>query len=150
MPLIIDGNNLLHRLPREARSRGAVRRQVLETVRRQKVMVTVVFDGPPPSGSPEIEHLGRVTIRYSGEAVADEVIVGLLPAERAADWVVVTDDRELRERARQKGARVRPLDEWGGRRQAPRRRSRHEPKLSSHELADWEAYFSEGGEEDED
>jgi len=150
MPLIIDGNNLLHRLPREARSRGEVRRQVLETVRRQNLMVTLVFDGPPPTGSPEIEHLGRVTVRYSGGAVADEVILGLLPAGRAVDWVVVTDDRQLRERARQKGARVRSLAEWSGRKQAPKRRSRHEPKLSSNEISDWEGYFSEGKKSDSD
>jgi hypothetical protein len=53
MPLIIDGNNLLHSLPREEQNRSEVRRQVLETVRQQRVRVTVVFDGPPPSGTPE-------------------------------------------------------------------------------------------------
>jgi len=148
MPLIIDGNNLLHSLPREKRDRSEVRRQVLETVRRQRVRVTVVFDGPPPSGTPELEHLGSVTVRYSGKLTADKVILNLLAAENAADWVVISDDRELRNLARERGAGVRSLGEWRGRRSKPGRRAGREPKLSSHEVAEWESYFS--GERDEE
>jgi hypothetical protein len=144
MPLIIDGNNLLHSLPRGQRSREEVRRQVLEAVRQQRARVTVVFDGPPPSGAPELEHLGRVTVRYSGSAVADSVILDLLPASDAAEWVVVSDDRQLRERARQRGASVRTLGEWKGRRAKRSQRVSREPKLSSHEIAEWEDYFTEG------
>ena len=149
MPLILDGNNLLHSLPRGRRSREEVRRQALEAVRRQALSLTVVFDGPPPEASPEVEHLGRVTIRYSGGEAADEVILALLPARGRGQWVIVTDDRELRERARAKGARVRSLAEWAGSRATPRRISRHEPKLSSREIADWEAFFSQEGNRDE-
>lgn len=147
MPLILDGNNLLHSLPRGLRSREEVRKQVLEVVRRQAVSLTVVFDGPPPEASPEVEHLGRVTIRYSGMLAADEVILALLPVRGTDQWVIVTDDRELRERARSKGARVRSLAEWAGRRKTPQRISRREAKLSSHEIADWEAYFSQSQED---
>lgn len=144
MPLILDGNNLLHSLPRGQRSREEVRKQVLEVVRRQALSVTVVFDGPPPDPSPEVERLGRVTIRYSGRKAADEVILALLPVRATNQWVIVTDDRELRERARAKGAQVRSLAEWAARRKPPRRIVGREPKLSSREVADWEAYFSEG------
>lgn len=111
--------------------------------------VVVVFDGPPPKGSPVIEHLGRVTVHYSGAAAADDVIVGMVPAGRSASqWVVVTDDRGLRTRARAKGASVRTLGQWRERR-PQERRPRHEPRLSSHEVARWEEYFSTGGESEE-
>jgi len=148
MPLIIDGNNLLHSLPREERNRSEVRRQVLETVRQQRVRVTVVFDGPPPSGTPELEHLGGVTVRYSGNRTADKVILDLLGTKNAADWVVISDDRELRHQARERGAGVRSLGEWKGRRSTPGRRAGREPKLSSHEVAEWESYFSGGRDDD--
>jgi hypothetical protein len=143
MPIVIDGNNLLHSLGKHDRKRDAVRRSALDTVRHEGVNLTVVFDGPPPSGSPEHEHLGRVSVRYSGSTSADDVIVGLLSSgRRASEWVVVTDDRGLRDRVRERGAQVRSLSEWRSRKpRAPRRQAR-EPKLSSKEIADWEEYFS--------
>jgi hypothetical protein len=148
MPLIVDGNNLLHSLPRADRNRSEVRRQVLEAVRQQRVRVTVVFDGPPPTGTPELEHLGSVTVRYSGKLSADKVILDLVAAGNAADWVVISDDRELRNLARERGAAVRSLGEWKGRRSKPGRRAGREPKLSSHEVAEWESYFSAGREKE--
>jgi uracil-DNA glycosylase len=143
MPVVVDGNNLLHSLPGGGRGRDEVRRRALETVRREGLQLTVVFDGPPPSGSPGVEHLGRVTVRYSGSATADEVILGLLPGGGAASqWVVVTDDRGLRLLARQRGANVRSLAQWRSRRRTPPRRAPREPRLSSHEIAEWEAFFA--------
>jgi hypothetical protein len=116
----------------------------LDLVRRESLQVVVVFDGPPPQGSPSVEHLGRVTVRYSGVAAADDVIIGMLPAGReAAQWVVVTDDRALRARARSKGSSVRTLAEWRGRRPPPRR-SAQESRLSSHEITQWEEFFAQG------
>jgi hypothetical protein len=143
MPVVIDGNNLVHSLPGRARGRGDVRRQMLDAVRREGMLITVVFDGPPPQGSPDLEHLGRVTVRYSGAASADDVILKLIPdGSAAAQWVVVTDDRGLRDLARRRGAGVRSLAEWRNRRPPPPRQGVREPRLSSREIADWEAYFS--------
>lgn len=149
MPVAIDGNNLLHSLPAPARSRSDVRRQVLDAVRHEGLQVTVVFDGPPPAGSPAIEHLGRVTVRYAGGASADDVILSLIPAGRAASqWVVVTNDRGLRERAKQRGARARSLVEWRGRRRVKPVRPAADPPMSAREIAEWEAFFAEGGDDD--
>jgi hypothetical protein len=143
MPVIIDGNNLLHSLPSDQRQRSSVRRQALETVRHEGVKLTVVFDGPPPTGSPALEHLGQVSVRYAGRSSADDVIVDLLrSSNRAADWVVVTDDHALRDRVRECGARVRGLQEWRTRKSPKARRGTREARLSSHEVADWEAYFA--------
>jgi predicted RNA-binding protein with PIN domain len=142
MPIIIDGNNLLHSLPKREQSRKAVRQRALETVRHEGVSLTVVFDGPPPAGSPALEHLGRVSVQYSGTASADDVIVNLLPkGGRMSEWIVVTDDRGLRDRIRERGAQVRTLGEWRGRRRQKPRRAVREPKLSSREIEEWESYF---------
>ncbi len=148
MPVVIDGNNLLHATV-GARDRGDVRRQALESVRNEGMDLTVVFDGPPPSGSPVLEHLGRVTVHYAGGRSADEVILQIIPnGPRATEWVVVTDDRELRDRARGRGARIRSLSEWRRRRVRRPVRATHEAKLSPHDVADWEAFFARNEDED--
>ena len=151
MPLVIDGNNLLHSLPLTQRSRDEVRRLVLEAVRHETLRVTIVFDGPPRGGSPAIEHLGRVTIHYSGAASADDVILRLLPkGSRAKEWTVVTDDRELRSRVCRAGAQVRSLADWRRRRSPSPQRPAYEPRVSSHEVADWEAFFASKPDDDGD
>ena len=143
MPLLLDGNNLVHRLPGSTRSRTEVRRLVLEATRHERLAVVVVFDGPPPPGSPLEEALGSVTVLWSGPVSADDTIVGKIPNGPAAgQWTVITDDRGLADRARRRGARVRRLSEWQARRTAPPRRPRTEPKLSSREVDEWEAFFS--------
>jgi hypothetical protein len=142
MPILIDGNNLLHRLPRPDRSRERVRRLVLDTCRRERVQAIVVFDGPPPPGAPAREDLGAVTVVYAGSSTADDVIIGRIPpGSRAGDWVVVTDDRGLQRRAKSSGAKIRTLAEWQKRRQPPPPKPRIESKLSSREVEEWEEYF---------
>ncbi len=152
MPVLIDGNNLLHRLPAARASRTEARRLVLEACRRQRMRVTLVFDGPPPQGTPQSEPLGALTVHYSGPETADDLIVRTLPSGgRARGWVVVTDDRGLAARARQHGAEVRAVGEWLGRmRSQPLPRPRTEPKLSSREVSDWQDYFSRGDGEQTD
>ena len=143
MPILVDGNNLLHRLPAGSRNRRAVRSLTLDLARSERIRVTLVFDGQPPSGSPPAESLGNVTIRYAAPRTADDVIIAALPAGgRARDWVVITDDRGLAARARGRGARVRSLRSWQERlRSAPSPGPADRP-LSRSEVADWESYFS--------
>jgi len=143
MPVIIDGNNLLHSLPSQEQNRDSVRRRALDSVRDGGMSLTLVFDGPPPVGSPDPEHLGRLTIRFSGSSSADDLILRLLPGSGgASQWVVITDDRALRNRVRDQGAQVRTLREWQSRRSRKPHRISQEPKLSSREVADWETFFA--------
>lgn len=149
MPILLDGNNLAHRL--DDRSRSSVRKQVLEATRHETVSVTVVFDGPPPAGAPPKESLGRVTVVYSGSKTADDVIIGLLPSGSAAkQYSVVTDDRGLASRVKDRGATVRSLAEWRRRRKTKTpTRPRVESKLSSHDVAEWESFFADHPGEDD-
>lgn len=144
MPIVIDGNNLLHRLPADQRSRDSVRQRVLDQARREKISLTVVFDGPPPEGSPSTEHLGSVTILYSGHSSADDIIIGRLPSGASArSWSVVTDDRGLAARVREQGASVRTLATWMGRRGAKRPPGRPRPEPRTKDLDQWESFFKE-------
>jgi hypothetical protein len=145
VPILVDGNNLLHRLPSGQRDRATLRRLCLELVRRESAQVTVVFDGAPPAGSPRTERLGRVTILYAAPRSADDAILAALPPPPAsASWVVVSDDRQLRERARQVGARLRSLLEWLPKLAAAARPDPGEQPLSAAEVAEWEALFAAG------
>jgi hypothetical protein len=149
MPVIVDGNNYLHSLPNPEQNRDGVRRRALDAVRHGGMSLTLVFDGPPPVGSPDPEHLGRLTIRYSGASSADDLILRLLPRSGgASEWVVVTDDRALRDRVREVGAQVRTLKEWRARGTRKPRRPSREAKLSSHDIADWEAFFASREDDD--
>jgi hypothetical protein len=154
VPILVDGNNLLHTLPGGLRRRDEVRRLTLELVRREATRVVVVFDGPPPAGSPAREMLGRLTIVYSGTRSADDVIMASVPSGTGArQWVVITDDLGLRTRARERGAEVRSVGTWrakllGGRgsrsgaKGKPKPAAGREAKLSSREVADWKRFFS--------
>ncbi len=97
MPWVLDGNNLAGGGDREA-----IRRAALALARRERVRVLVFFDGAPPPGSPAIEHLGAVEVRYVGDA--DAAIVALLAGRKG--WVLATDDRALAASARARGAAV--------------------------------------------
>jgi hypothetical protein len=150
MPILLDGNNLLHRLPASDRSRSSVRKLVLDATRHERMSVVVVFDGPPPAGAPDHEPLGRAVVVYSGSVAADEVIIGRIPAGQAArQWSVVTDDRGLAARARRLGATSRTLREWMARSRLAPPRPRTEPRLSSREVAEWEEFFTGGADDDQ-
>lgn len=143
MPLLVDGNNLLHRLPEGRRSRAEVRRLSLELARREGVSITVLFDGPPPAGSPDHERLGRVTVVYCGADSADDAIIRRLPPPpAAANWVVVSDDRELVGRARRAGASTRPLRQWLARIDTVQAADDDHRGLSRAEIEEWETYFA--------
>jgi hypothetical protein len=83
-----------------------------------------------------------VTVVYGGATSADDVIIQRLPVgKQARNWVIVTDDRGLGARARERGATVRGLAEWSRKPKSTPKRPRTESKLSSHEIADWQAFF---------
>ncbi|HWH23832.1 MAG TPA: hypothetical protein VNW68_02945 [Candidatus Limnocylindria bacterium] len=112
--LLIDGNNLLHRISGGAgdgevrvllaRLRGALPAG-LETI--------VMLDGHPAPGTPQRQRVAAgLELRHAGRQTADDAIVGLLagrpPAGRAAT-LTVTDDRALTERVRSAGGRTQRL-----------------------------------------
>jgi len=145
VPVLVDGNNAAHHLPGVRGDRGALRRRVLELARRSRITVAVVFDGPPPAGTPAVERLGAVTIRYAGGRSADDVIVAGLPRGAAArQWTVVTDDRGLAARVCAAGARVEPVAAFFARTASSGGRAEKPERPSEAEIAEWLDLF--GGE----
>jgi predicted RNA-binding protein with PIN domain len=137
MPYLVDGSNVLGRRGADRESDEAKRHLVkllAGLARMKRTSVVCVFDGHAPEGF--ARHLGRVTVLFSGNRSADDLIV-----ERAAEgkgWKVVTADRQLA--ARTAGRRVEIVE------------PRHllaEVEAAAHPAGevgageDWEAWFSD-------
>lgn len=108
--LIVDGMNVIGSRPDGWwRDRdGAVRRltgRLQELAETSAEAITVVFDGRPLPDLPEGEH-GGVVVRYArrrGPDAADDRIVELVGGGEVRNALVITSDRELRERVARHG-----------------------------------------------
>lgn len=113
--LLVDGNNLLHRL-RAGVGGPAVR--ILAAQLRGRLPPTLetvlMLDGHAAPGVPRVQKLGPSLAVWHAGGSADEALLALVTSsDKAARWrtVVVTDDRALTERVRMAGGRTRRL-EW--------------------------------------
>ena len=104
MPWVLDGNNLAR-----GQGRERVRQAALALARREKVRIVAFFDGAPPAGSPPVEWLGAVEIRYAPHA--DSAILDLLRCG-GRGWRRASDDRSLGVQARDLGATVVSADDF--------------------------------------
>ena len=108
MPILIDGNNLLHALASAGSDpgRGGLCRMLGELAARGE-RVRVVFDGTPPT-APLAEPIGddRIDVAWSGRQTADAVIVADIAADTAPRRLtVVSTDHEIRAAARRRRCR---------------------------------------------
>ena len=111
--LLVDGTNLLHALsstPERAPAAALVGR--LRGVVPAAVAVEIIFDGIPDRGMRGERIAGGLRVRHAGRRTADALLLSLVDEIAGADGpqatagiLVVTDDRELRDRLRAKGAR---------------------------------------------
>jgi rRNA-processing protein FCF1 len=111
--LVVDGTNLLYAL-----SRGAERQPPAALIGRLRaiipapIAIELVFDGPAERGLRGERIASGVRVRYSGARSADSVILALVDEvsiggpEATNEILVVTDDRDLRNRLRVRGART--------------------------------------------
>jgi len=155
LPYLVDGSNLLGLFPGLRRDRpgdrGKLARRVLSAPAARRKGVVFVFDGPPDAGRSRVL-LGRGTeVRYSGpRADADSVIRRLLERANPNHYVLVTDDRELRDHARALGARSVPCAEFlrSLAREAATEKDgegrRPDRPLTPAELEEWLDYFGRG------
>jgi hypothetical protein len=85
--------------------------------------------------------MGALTVRYAGNRSADDAIIEAVERSKARrDCHVVTDDRALAERARQRGARSLSVSDFWGR-LADETPARGEGK--SVDVDDWMSFFSD-------
>jgi predicted RNA-binding protein with PIN domain len=150
MPLLIDGHNLIGRLPDlrlddpddEAKLVARLRAYCVHTGKR----ATVVFDRGLPGGRSRELSDGRLEVVF---AAAGHIADGILRERihRARDprgLVVVTSDRQVVAAAQARGARVMRSEEFAARLSAPRPvdggEVNHEEKdvhLSAEEVEEW-------------
>ncbi len=114
--LLIDGNNLLHRVS-GAVDPGSIRLLLarLSGAIPTTLPTVVMLDGHAASGTDRRQRIRRgLDIHHAGSISADEALLNLIRdmgySDRAAA-VLVTDDRPLTEKARHLGARTKRL-EW--------------------------------------
>jgi predicted RNA-binding protein with PIN domain len=108
--LLVDGYNVAKMAwPDDVleQQRERLIRALNELVMRTGATAEIVFDGPDDAGPASRQSSRSVGVRYSGGAIADDVVVDLVdayPADRPV--VVVSSDREVRDAARAKAATV--------------------------------------------
>lgn len=118
--LLIDGNNLLHRLSGGV-DPGALRLLLakLRGALPAETRATLMLDGHPASGTDRRQRVQRgLEIHHSGSLTADDALLNIIRDQghqARAGVVLVSDDRALVERARNLGARTQRLawlEQW--------------------------------------
>lgn len=112
MSLIIDGHNLIPKLPGMSLSMLDDEEKLINILvnycRISRKQVTVFFDNAPP-GMEMSKRFGALKVIFVKEGrSADSAIISMLSVlgKRAKNWSVVTSDRELQMRAKSLGSRV--------------------------------------------
>lgn len=120
MPVVIDGNNLLHAArdaedPDRLVGRSMMCDRLGAWARRRREQVHVVFDGPAPS-APLAGQIGHPAIQttYSGAGVSADAVVNDIIQTTSAPrrLVVVSSDREVARAAKRRRAIAIRSDEF--------------------------------------
>jgi predicted RNA-binding protein with PIN domain len=150
MPFLIDGHNLIGRMPSLSLADPDDEQKLIELLRayllRSGKTGTVVFDHGLPGGAARWSN-AVLEVRFAPlPKTADDVIRDRLIKERnPAALIVVTADRELALAAQQAGARVRrPADFARDLVARPKPTSKKEAGLTAAEAEAWEREFRAG------
>jgi predicted RNA-binding protein with PIN domain len=116
MPYIIDGHNLIPKIP--GLSLKAIDDEIQliqllqEFCRQQRKQAEVYFDNAPP-GQPSTQKFGPVTARFIRRGTTADAAIRMRLRKlggSARNWTVVTSDREVAAASRESHARVIPSD----------------------------------------
>jgi len=147
MPYLVDGNNLAHALGLASEGladRDSCARAVTSFCRSRGARAIIVFDGAGPEGA---QKSGPVSVLYSGSRSADDVILRLVAESKTPrDFIVVTSDKSLGDKARHRGASLERAHEFSRRleRKNPPRDAaarKASPRESPEEIDAWLAVF---------
>lgn len=160
MPYIIDGHNLIPRIPSLSLQDIDDERQLVEMLqefcRLSRKKVEVYFDNAPP-GQLKVQKFGFVTAFFvrAGQS-ADQAIQHKLNrlGNEARNWSVVSSDREVQSAARAARATVIPTQSFAQQMLETMEATNSstdtsvEPTMSPDELEDWLKLFEESDEND--
>jgi predicted RNA-binding protein with PIN domain len=159
MPYLIDGHNLIPKLPGMHLDMVDDELQLVELLqdfcRRNRKQVDVYFDNAPAGGL-KVQKYGAVTAYFTRAGIpADEAIrarLGRLGRE-ARNWSVVSSDRAVQAYARSAKAQIISSESFANMLSQPSEDSYDEPaegddpSLSAEEVEDWLRLFG-GGEQE--
>ena len=157
MNYIIDGHNLIAKIPGLSLSMPDDEERLVELLNRfgqqSRGKLEVYFDGAPP-GQAGGRNYGKVRAAFvPASQTADEAIRARLVrlGRSAANWVVVSSDREVQSAAREAHAKVLRAEEFSTRvqttleaRLAETHATSDQP-LSEEEVSEWLAIFKARG-----
>lgn len=154
MPLLIDGHNLIGRLPDlrlddpddEAKLTARLRAYCARTGKR----VAVVFDRGLPGGrSHELSGGGVEVVFAATGRTADGILRARIRRTRnPRGLIVVTSDRAIITAAQARGVRVVRSEEFAARLSAPQSvLGERDVQLSAEEIEEWLKVFETGNEE---
>jgi predicted RNA-binding protein with PIN domain len=160
MPYIIDGHNLIPRIPglslQDIDDELQLVEMLQEFCRLSRKRVEVYFDNAPP-GQLKVQKFGTVTAFFirSGQS-ADHAIKQKLHrlGKEARNWSVVSSDHEVQSAARVARAKVVSAQSFAQHllqtieEQNSTNAAAQEPTMSPDELEDWLKLFGENGEDE--
>jgi predicted RNA-binding protein with PIN domain len=116
VPYFLDGNNLIGHGRGSSRpteeDRSALVAEIAERLRRTKARVVLFFDGPADRHTT----LGALSIRHAAGGTADDAILAEISRVRAPqEIIVVSEDRDLQRRSRERGAKALSVAEFWSR-----------------------------------
>lgn len=152
MPLLIDGHNLIGQCPSlslgDPDDEEKLVRLLVQYAARTGKKVTVVFDPGEPTALPRSRRLGGVEVLFAppGSTADAAILRRLHRARHAADWLVVTSDLPLADKAARQGARTRSAQEFAAEVCAPAavESERKQSALSAAEVEAWLKLFRGG------
>ncbi len=152
MPYILDGHNLIPKIPglslRDPDDETRLLEMLQDFARRERARVEVFFDRAPDTRQGK-QTYGRVTAHFvTHRATADEAIQRYLQSlgKGARNWTVVSSDRQVQVNARALGARVLPSETFAIQiTQHPKGAEKDKPEgaLSADEVDEWLRLFGE-------
>ncbi len=150
MFVLIDGHNLIGKLPDVSLSDADDEAQLIEKIMRYRARtgrrVTIVFDSGGAYKLSATKRRGGITVRYAPHGItADSLIIKQLRRERnPKEVLVITSDRAIQRAAAQVGARIMSSPAFAevlADLRAPAAAASDDVHLSAEEIDDWLALF---------
>jgi predicted RNA-binding protein with PIN domain len=151
MPTLIDGHNLIGKLPDidldDPNDEAKLVLKLRTYCARTRKRVTVVFDRGLPGGkSHALSGAGVTAVFASTGKTADGILrERIRRAQNPRGLVVVTSDRRVTADAQARGARVIPSEAFAAElAHAPRAAPKEDVRLTDGEVAEWMELFEKG------
>jgi predicted RNA-binding protein with PIN domain len=158
MPYLIDGHNLIPKLPGLSLKAIDDEQKLIDWLQlfcKARRKEAEVFFDRAPAGFPASRKFGRVKAHFIRQGItADDAIETRLQVLKgsAYNYVVVSSDHRVQAAARRAHARVMPSEEFArellNTRDSEGSDSREEPGSSPEQVAEWEARFKSGKRDD--